>query len=519
MRRTLSLLYLLMLVVPAISCRDDHIAEEPVELTSVTVEEESVVLPAGGGTEFHFRVKSPLFQFSGASDLAISTVSAAKYLRITNCHQDEVKGRYVVEIQDVGTKQFSIMARLGIRQSPGSDAMVLSQEFAIANNSEVPGHSRTGLPVVRVNTLNQAPVNSKTQWIQATMVIGGVEYPCSIRGRGNSTWAWPKKPYVVRLDKRASVMGMPAHKRWVLLANFMDRTLMRNIVAMKVASLTSLAWTPSCKSVELMLNGKHLGTYLLIEQVRVDENRVNIDEQEGLLLELDFHNDNEVQWVDYHGHCKQRSSGIPFAIKYPDVEDLTEDRKKQVKDYVSEVASAIYGEGFADPVNGYAKYLDVKSFIDYWIVYEVMGNDELGNPGSVYMHKDKGGKLTAGPCWDFDWGVLSYKVSPGARNGLINEKAIWYERLMSDPAFRSTVRNRFLELLPELEKIPAFMEETERMLAKSADLNFAMWNPAEDASMNNWSIINGDENLSFHQASERLREIYGERLQVIKKCL
>jgi hypothetical protein len=148
-----------------------------------------------------------------------------------------------------------------------------------------------------------------------------------------------------------------------------------------------------------------------------------------------------------------------------------------------------------------------------------MGNHELGNPGSVFMHKDKGGKLTAGPCWDFDWGVLSYKTSPRARRGLINEEAIWYARLMADPAFRSALKARFLELLPSLEQVPAFMEETEQRLRRSAELNFSMWNPVQDASLNNGDIINGDEYLSFHDACERLRNIFRERLTVIRDCL
>ena len=288
---------------------------------------------------------------------------------------------------------------------------------------------------------------------------------------------------------------------------------------MKVASLTSLAWTPRCKSVELVLNGVHLGNYLLIEQVKVDKNRVAIDADEGFMLELDFHYDNEIQWMDHNGSCNQFDNGIPFGIKHPDPEDITAEQVAQIKEYVTTVSKVLYGPGFADPVEGYARYLDVASFIDYWIVFEVMGNHELGNPGSVYMHRDKDGLLTAGPCWDFDWGILSYKTSPQARTGLINAKAIWYERLFADPAFRSAVKVRFGELLPALQEIPVFMEETERELSKSAALNFELWNPAEDASLNGGSIINGDEIMSFHDASVQLREVFEERLKVIAKSL
>jgi hypothetical protein len=184
-----------------------------------------------------------------------------------------------------------------------------------------------------------------------------------------------------------------------------------------------------------------------------------------------------------------------------------------IKYYVSRAAEILYGDNFQDPETGWRAYLDEDSFIDYWIVFEVMGNHELGNPGSVYMHKDRGGKLVAGPCWDFDWGVLSYNTSPQARTGLVNGKAIWYERLMQDPAFKSKLKARYEELLPKLETIPAFMDESEALLTESARLNFKLWNPAEDG------MINGDERLTFHDAVTRLKTIYQERLTVISKSL
>ena len=134
-----------------------------------------------------------------------------------------------------------------------------------------------------------------------------------------------------------------------------------------------------------------------------------------------------------------------------------------------------------------------------------MGNHELGNPGSVFMHKDRGGKLVAGPCWDFDWGVLSYNTSPHARTDLVNGNAIWYSRLREDPAFEAKLKARFNELLPQLQTIPAYMDECEKLLTESAKLNFAMWNPAEDASQNGGYIINGDENMTFHNAVSRLK--------------
>ena len=267
--------------------------------------------------------------------------------------------------------------------------------------------------------------------------------------------------------------------------------MMRNMVAMKVSSMTRLAWTPRCRPVELVLNGKHVGNYLLIEQVRVDGDRINIDKKDGYLLELDFHYDNVFQWKDHN---------IPFAVKHPDPEEpteLTQERKAYIKSYITTVSNTLYGSNFKDPENGYAKYLDVDSFIDYWIVFEVMTNHELGNPGSVFMHKDKNGKLTAGPCWDFDWGVLTFDTTGGDRR-LINRHAIWYDRLFQDPAFLQKTRDRIRELLPQLQTIPDYIDECEALLSESAG-----------------QIINGDERMSFHDAVARIKKNYNIHLQFV----
>jgi hypothetical protein len=147
-----------------------------------------------------------------------------------------------------------------------------------------------------------------------------------------------------------------------------------------------------------------------------------------------------------------------------------------------------------------------------------MTNHELNNPGSIMFHKDVGGKLTAGPCWDFDWGILSFYTSNG-EYGLVNKDAIWYSRLFQDPDFKSRVKARFLELKPQLQTIPSYMDECEKLLEKSAGLNFKMWNPADDKSQNGGNIINGDENLTFHDAVKRLKSNFSKHLTVIESKL
>ena len=537
MRRTF-LFRLVILLAVSVSCgknMDPDSGKTP-RLRSITLEQSSLVLPEGGSATLTFSVKDPLFEFS---ELVLQTASgdAPQECCLQSFAPASTQGVYTAVIADANLhKSYELKLCLAIVQrnsATGGKSFTLSPEFSVSSLRQGPD---TGLPVVCINTEDSVPITSKTEYVAASLSIqaeGG--YPglesvnCSVRGRGNTTWEWPKKPYLVKLEAKQPILGMKKHKRWILLANFMDRTMMRNLVSMKVASMTGLDWTPHCVPVELVLNGKHQGNYLMIEQVRVDKDRVPVAEMKpedssgealtgGYLLECDFHYDNEIQWMDKHGRCVQMGSGVPFGIKYPDPEDITEAQIQYIKGYISEAAAALYGSNFKDPAAGYAKYIDVDSFVDYWLVFEVMCNHELGNPGSVYMHKDRGGKLVAGPCWDFDWGILSFFTSRGDKE-LVNRHAIWYERLFQDPEFASKVQQRFRQLLPQLNTIPAYMDECEALLSRSAKLNFSMWNPAEDMSMNNGNIINGDEYMDFHSAVQRLKDNYLKHLRVIDNKL
>ena len=525
MKRLLHLSACLGLILLTASCFE---RKPDSTLRSVTVEADRLVLPVRGSAEIFFTVSDADYPFDPDKDVVLYLAKGlfleSSDFELTKVERDTVPGRYRAVITDKGvTDDYEKEVCLGVVERPSGVAR-LSAPFICAGEFSGPMGPvlKTGLPILYLDTQYGAAIVSKTDYVKGALTLQDGEdvsapVSCNVRGRGNTTWYWPKKPYLLKLDEKTSFFGFPAHKRWVLLANFMDRTMMRNLVAMKVASMTSLEWTPRCRSVELVLNGKPQGTYLLIEQVRVDKNRVNV--KNGYLFESDFHFDNEIQWIDPHGRCVERSDGIPFAVKDPDSDEITPQQVQDAKDLIARTAEAIYGPDFRDPDKGYAAYIDVDSFIDYWIVFEVMGNHELGNPGSVFYHWSKGGKLKAGPCWDFDWGVLSYTANPKAQTGLLLRDACWYARLFDDPDFRTRTRNRFRELLPQLQTIPAYIDETEAYLSRSAELNFSMWNPAEDASMNGGRIINGDERLSFHEAVARLRSTYVERLTIIQDKL
>ena len=539
----------ILLVAALASCGHEEVPvpETPV-FRDIVPEQTELTIARGGSVMLDFSVQDPDFAFdydafSPSFQVVLrSDGRTPEYYAVTKVEKGSAPGAYSATVTDLGIEpDYCDEVQIGLRFGAGTagEYCIFSRSFTLKTEGTEGLIVRTGLPIIYLNT--EQEVTSKEDYVSGTFRINGRgvadgldEVTCQVKGRGNTTWAWPKKPYLVKFDKKQSLFGMPKHKRYILLANFMDRTMMRNLIAMRVSSMTGLDWTPHCRSVELVMNGKHVGNYLLIEQVRVDKDRVPVTEMTpedvsgdaltgGYLLELDFHYDNAYQWLSPYGRSGYWAWGdnnvIPFGIKYPDEDEIKDEQVAYIKKYVDDAAAVLYGDGFKDPETGYGAWIDVDSFIDYWIVFEVMGNHELGNPGSVYMHKDRGGKLVAGPCWDFDWGILSYRTSPAARTGLINDKAIWYQRLFQDPAFRTKVKARFEELLPKLETIPDYIDEMEKTLEKSASLNFAMWNPAEDASQNGGSIINGDENLTFNEAVARLKSIYIERLETIRTSL
>lgn len=378
--------------------------------------------------------------------------------------------------------------------------------------------SGTGLPTVIINTPNGAQIPPKTaDWLEGTYIKiinadGTTDYEGkedNIRGRGNSTWGYPKKPYALKLDSKASILGMPKHKRWVLLANWMDRTMLRNHVAFTMAKKTCLAWTPRGEFVEVVLNGKHVGNYYLCEQIKVDENRVNIHEMEdtdtegdaitgGYLMELDT-------YFDEVNKFKSSIKGLPYMFKEPDEDVLNKQQFAYMQNYVNRLEEVLYDDTYF-AIREYAKYIDIDTYIDWWLVHEITFNGEPNHPKSSYMHKDKGGKLKAGPVWDFDWGTF---VPTNTAFRLA--KAIYYERLFEDPAFVARVKERWAELKPAFEEIPPFIEAEKVRLDKSASINIELW-PIS-------SRTNGDETLSYDAAVTRMINAYRSRLQTIDRII
>lgn len=409
----------------------------------------------------------------------------------------------------------------------------------------------TGLPVVYINTVTrQTPINrditSKTEWKDASLRIEGNgifddldEVPLQLRGRGNVSWGWDKKAFNIKFTKQQKVLGMKKHKRWIMLANYADITMLRNDVAYRISDMTSLKWAPKGQHVELVYNGKYSGTYYLCEQVRVDKDRVAITElpknadgstlnnvtpdKVGYLVEFDFHADaTKWQWRTSFHHTKYGKESI-YLVKYPDDEDLTDAQFNYIKGLIQDLESQLMtikenpsateaqiNEQFEQIIN---KNIDPMSFIDYWLVYEVCINHEILNPGSVYLHKDVGGKFFAGPTWDFDYGTFNftYHEAQPASNSLYVSGAVWYRYLFRNPKMKAMAKARWKELKPQLQQVPQYITEKSEYLKYAAQENLQLWPMT--------ITTNGDSHLSYSESINAMKRVFNERLQIIDRCI
>ena len=362
------------------------------------------------------------------------------------------------------------------------------------------------LPKVVIKTQDGKNIPSKYEdWLSATVKIYNsdctlhLEGETGIRGRGNTTWSYPKKPYALKLKDKQEVLGMPKHKRWVLLANWMDRTLLRNAVSFNLASRSSLAYTPKGEFVELFVNDVHMGNYFLCEHIKVDKNRVNIDELDedevdgGYIMELDA-------YFDEVNKFRSAVRNLPYMFKDPD--EVNADQFSFIQDYVNNFENALYDNArFAE--REYIEYIDIQSFADWWIVMELTGIWEPNHPKSTYMHKDKGGKLTMGPVWDFDW--ETYMPTTWYRI----KDALYYGRLFQDPEFIALVKERWAVLKPEFETLPDYISSEAERIRSSEYMNHMMWPITQ--------VVNKDEGMSFDNAVEGMISSYTAKLKWMDK--
>ncbi len=345
------------------------------------------------------------------------------------------------------------------------------------------------LPVIRIDTQDAAPILDKENYVPATMTLdpNGSSYDAysgtlGIRGRGNSTWLEPKKPYRLRLDTKSPLMGIASERHWVLLANAMDRSQLRSFAASELAHATDLDWTPTYRHVEVILNGRYEGVYQLSEHIRPGADRVDIDElgpddnegeavTGGYLLEVD----QRLEENDEPGFRTQIDD-YPIVVKEPD--PMTPQQRDYITNHVQEFENRLHGPSYTDPVAGYRPYLDVGAFIDHYLVQEITNNQD-GFRYSTFFTKSRGDdRLRFGPIWDFDLSMgspRSYRqLNP--TGWAHRNSSLWTQRLLGDPSFRAELDARWDELQPVFAQLPAQIQALGTHLAPAIANDAHRWN-------------------------------------------
>jgi len=322
------------------------------------------------------------------------------------------------------------------------------------------------LPVVYINTENQELINSTDVYVLGTVTVesgfsvkgdsllsGLDSLSMKIRGRGNSTWVThPKKPYQMKLDDKAEFLGMPNDKKWLFLAEHSDKTMLRNAIALEMGYASTLDWTPLGEFAEVYINGLYNGTYFITQKVEEKSNRVDIG-NEGFLLEID-----QLERLDEDDHYVSSNQFPVINVKEPNINDIIEDdgifsadsTLAVIDNFINEFENVLFNPIFTDPINGYAKYIDVESFIDWFLINEISKNVDSKSYSSIYFNVildgANNGKIKMGPLWDFDlsFGNNDYSDCEFTDGWWVRNNP-WISRLFQDPVFQNQVKVRFDE--------------------------------------------------------------------------
>ena len=338
----------------------------------------------------------------------------------------------------------------------------------------------SAIPELTITTTDPSIVEipSKDYYLEGTLAVNGrggyEDYTgkTEVKGRGNSTWGYPKKPYRLKLNKKAEICGLGKAKNYVLLANHLDPTLMLNSVAFKIGRLLELPFTNHAIPVDVVLNGIYKGSYLLTEQIEVKENRVDLDENNSVMWELDSYWDDEPKF-------KSTAFNLPVMVKDPDL--TTEQFEYWKKDF-----NAFTTQFAKEPLEGnsYVDMIDIESVAKFLITFNLVHNMEINHPKSVFLHKEGNGKYVMGPIWDFDWaydyegtsnhfGRYNTPLFSSSMNGV---GTAFFQRFLQDSRVKAIYKRTWQDFKNnKLDALLQYVDDYAVMLKPSVERNSELW--------------------------------------------
>ncbi|MBH1962949.1 MAG: CotH kinase family protein [Comamonadaceae bacterium] len=374
---------------------------------------------------------------------------------------------------------------------------------------------------LEIVTEGGAPILDKENYIDAVASLqdgNGValsqEMELKIRGRGNYTWEMPKMPFKLKLNKEASLLGMKSGRDWTLLANYADKTLLRNELAFCMARTLGMPYTPQSRFVELTLNGDYVGQYQMTN--KTDEIEAELKKQakgEGVNTEVPLDQFNDIFLLEMDArldadHWFKSASSIPYTLQ-TDTDGM---QVARVERWINHLEDVLISGSSGERFNQADKYINLESLVDFSLVNEVLKNKDAFF-SSTFMYRsllDK--KLAFGPVWDFDLSAANTDIGlpVGHPDGwhlptIVNG---WYVKaLMEEPKFRALRQARWKYLSTQMNRVDKFVESSAVAMGPSQIRNFQRW-PILDTQ-----VIDGTAVLGSYQAEVRyLRDWMTERV-------
>ena len=408
---------------------------------------------------------------------------------------------------------------------------------AIAKKNPFQNFEYSNLPVVYINTGGKAiPDNPK---IDARMgiIYHGVgethqlnesfnDYDgnIGIEVRGSSSRSWPKQQYAIETrdatgaNNNVSLMGLPAENDWILNAPFIDRSFLRNVLAYDLFRRMG-RYASRTRYCELFLNGEYRGIYILMEKIKRDRNRVDIaalDSTEiegepltgGYIIKVDkTDGDNTEGFFSKHLPAGDSNRNVYYQYHYPVFADLLPEQRDYIQNYMANFENVMAGSDYDDPTMGYPAWLNVESFIDFFLVSE-LGKNVDSYRLSSYLHKDRDGndsRLHAGPLWDYNlaFGLADYYDGTDTDDWMLEtllyigggdfQVPFWWETLLQDPQFNYKIKQRWSELRSDvfnINRIHQFIDATADTLGEAQSRNFALWPAPGERGTGFWPMPN-----------------------------
>ncbi len=413
---------------------------------------------------------------------------------------------------DLSSNTFFIV---GIKQ-PGSTYRQVPAWF------DDPMKEKSNLPLLIINTNGQTIIDAEKITAGLKVVDNGygqmngllddaTDYDgfAGIEIRGQSSQQFPKKGYGVELRNKAgadtsvSLLGMPAEADWVFSAPYSDKTMLRNAITYELGRKMAPAWQPRFKWCEVYLNEEYIGVYMLVEKIkrgadRVDINKLKPDEISGdnltggYILKVDKTWDlSSAEYFSTNPSNRYYNArNYAFTYVYPKYDEIVTQQKSYILNYLTTAENTLNGASFKDPANGFRKYMDMNSFIDFQVINEFANNVD-GYRYSTFFYKKKdsdGGKLFAGPLWDFDlcYGNVDYSPTNLATDTWLyphygpndGYPMHWWARLMEDEDYKQAFAKRWKTLREGPFSTDSIMDDIDRQtgyLGESVNRNFAKW--------------------------------------------